>query len=180
MKQPFVRLGVIIILAITSLFVARATTFSALAVQHGAQADGGYTVYLPAVLKPPCNDFSASAYLVASRPVLTVGETVTVTGALVNDGCTRLGAPYFVSLSDPTTILSPSRNSIGYFVVVPPDGYQETSFVFQAVASGPVTMTLVASYEILEDSLPPGAVGGVAANPLIIRVMPVSAQEASR
>jgi hypothetical protein len=180
MKQPFVRLGVIIILTITGLFVARATAFLALAAQHGAQADGGYVVYLPAVFKPPCTDFSASAYLVASQPVLTVGETVTVTGALVNDGCARLGAPYFVSLPDPTAILSPSRNSIGYFVVIPPGGYQATSFAFQTIASGPVTVTFMASYEILEDSLPPGAIGGVAADPLIIRVLPISAQEESK
>ena len=167
------RLGLVVILVIASLLSTRAIVSPALAVSHGARADGGYTVYLPAIFKPPCTDFSASLYSAASTPVLTTGNVVTVTGVLVNDGCARLGAPWFSVYADPTTTLTITNSHNGYFLSVLPGNYLETKFVFHAAGDGPATVTMQVQYEVLAEGLPPGAQDARVASPLLIRVLPV-------
>lgn len=174
MRKPLVQLRLVIILAVASSLLARAVVFPAFAMRHNTHTNGDYTVYLPIISKPPCEDFSASLYSAASKAVLTAGETITVTGVLVNDGCARLGAPYFGIHVIPTTIMTPSESYNGYFLSVQPGSFQETRFVLQAMSAGPVTVTMGVSYEILGEGIPPGAVGGRAAHPLLIRVVPIS------
>jgi len=73
-----------------------------------AQSIGDYKIYLPIVSKPHCiYTYPPIAYVAVSKPVVRVGEIVTVTGALYNE-CTPVGNPEYHMFAQPEGILSPS------------------------------------------------------------------------
>jgi hypothetical protein len=127
-----------------------------------------YQVYLPFVSKPPCTPTKATAYVATSKPVVRVGEIVTVTGALVND-CAPVGHPFYGISSQPEGILYPS-SATGYGdpPAIAYGSYQEITFTVQAVGTGVVTITFGAIYE----TQPPGHWDSVGSSPFVMRVLP--------
>ncbi|CAG0950834.1 hypothetical protein ANRL3_00227 [Anaerolineae bacterium] len=123
-------------------------------------------VYLPIVANS-CITHQVGAYLSASRPVISTGESITVTGAVVSDGCPFVGAPIFYVYSDPTGILQPAVAIVVSNPHVPPSKYREVSATFMAVGEGPVTFTLSISY--MTSDLPWNFADS---SPIVVRVLP--------
>jgi hypothetical protein len=133
-------IATILLTAVCLLLVAGGVT-------HAQPPGTGYTVYLPIVAKPPCVRTPASIYIAVSDPIVRVGESVTVTGALFNE-CAIVGEPYYILFAEPEGILDPSR-----VMSVPlPSGigigmYQEFTFTVKAVEPGAVSIRVGSSYE---------------------------------
>ena len=136
------------------------------------QSGSSYTVYLPIVTKPFCSP-RVTAYTAASRPVVRVGEIVTLTGAIVNE-CSRLvGEPYFAAYLNPTGILSPTQLGVVGSYAVPIGEYRTLTLTLLAVDTGPVTITSGMNYESLNDYTPPMFYWDtVGAYPIVVRVLP--------
>ena len=137
-----------------------------------AQPTGDYKVYLPVVSKPHCTyTYPPIAYVAVSKPVVRVGEIVTVTGALYNE-CTPLGNPEYHMFARPEGILSPS---LAITHVLPPfvayGSYQEFTLTVQAVGEGEVNVIANAVFEV---TISPtrAFVSGVDSRPAVMRVLP--------
>lgn len=167
------KLTAILLLAIICLSLVVSGISSPQPVAH-AQVTGDYKVYLPVVAKPPCTYVRATAYVAVNRPIMRVGDLVTVAGALMND-CTLIGQPRYHLGTQPEGLLFPSYiitdiypTSIDY------GAYQEFTFTVQAIQAGVVSITVAASYETRLPDWPPGmwtwdaAVSG----PAVIRILP--------
>jgi hypothetical protein len=139
---------------------------------HAQSPDDNYTVYLPFVSKPDCTytvtsaQASLAAYVVASSPVVRIGDIVTVTGAIVNDGCRAIGRPYIGVALSPLGILSPTVEHRDPYDSVPGFGYELVQVPMLATGTGPVAMTLQMVYEP-----GPALIGVVRSDPTIIRVL---------
>jgi hypothetical protein len=107
-----------------------------------------YTVYLPVVSKP-CPLFgSVPAYMTSDRPIVRVGDTVTVTGAMLNE-CGLVLAPGFTVRPYPTNVLTPSVVSVGsgsYADAIGVGSYRTFTMTFQATMPGTVTLSGYATY----------------------------------
>ncbi len=133
-----------------------------------------YKVYLPLVAKPPCTPTRATAYVATSKPVVRVGEIMTVTGAIVNE-CSLVGIPGFRVFAEPSGILTPSLAMRGgYPSSVPIDGYEEVTFTLQAVGTGVVTVTVTVTYETVNYNFDPPVLyfDIVGSSPTVVRVLP--------
>ncbi len=73
-----------LVLTAISLLLTVALTVIAVGISTAQQDD--HKVYLPILTKPPCEDRRVSAWLMADRPVVRVGETFTVTIAVISEG----------------------------------------------------------------------------------------------
>ena len=137
------------------------------------KADLDYQMYLPLVSNPPClytvtsTQASLTAYLVASSPVVRIGEIVTATGAIINDGCRAIYRSYIGIGTDPPGILSPTIDQRDPYDPVPAFGYELVQVPMLATGTGPVTMTLQMVYEP-----GPALIGYVHSDPTVIRVLP--------
>jgi hypothetical protein len=136
-------------------------------------SSSSYVVYLPVIESPPCADplIGGELYATTSASIVHVGEIVTVTGTLYNNGCGELGQPFVYANVDASAILSPTRgtyipclNPLGY---TQPGHYCVVQFTYMAADSGPVTTALGAQYEPF-----PGRIGSVQSGPIPIRVIP--------
>jgi hypothetical protein len=139
-------------------------------VSTAQQGNPNYKVYLPFVSNPPCTITTtiATAYLVASSPVVRTGDIVTATGAIVNDGCRAIGRPYIgVQTDPPPGILEQILPHPKPWDDVPPFGHELVQIPMLATDIGPVTMTLQMVYEP-----GPALIGVIRSEPTVIRVLP--------
>jgi hypothetical protein len=143
------RLLVSIVLSAICLLIVAA------GVRSAEQPQLNYTVYLPFVSKPPCTPTRATTYIATSKPVIRVGEIITVTSAIVNECNPLVGQPWIGVTASPPGILSPTEQTRTLYTDVPSGTYTETQFLLQAIGTGPVTVTIGVSYETLNDSNPP-------------------------
>ncbi len=144
-------------------------------VSTARQNDLNYAVYLPLVARNwPCLPKGTTAYVATSKPVVRVGEILTVTGALVNECNPLVGEPFFAVYAEPSGILSPSVATLyGFPPSVPIGGYEEVTFTLQAVGTGVVTVTVGVNYETLNNGNPPGFYfDSVGSSPTVVRVLP--------
>ena len=131
-----------------------------------AQQDD-HRVYLPIVAKPPCDSTGpTAAYISTNRPVVKVGEMVTVTGAIVSDGCPFEGSPVFYIYSNPAGILQPTLVA-GSFDPIQTRTYRETYGWFHAMSTGPVTFTM-----LINARLTGSTHQWIESSPVMIRVLP--------
>jgi hypothetical protein len=133
------------------------------------------TVYLPIVARNwPCVPKGTTAYIATSKPVVRVGEIMTVTAAIVNECNPLVGNLLFGVFAEPSGILSPSYTQrYGFPPSIPIGGYEEVTFTLQAIGSGVVTVTTGATYETTIGCNPPGfCYNGVESSPTIVRVLP--------
>jgi hypothetical protein len=127
--------------------------------------------YLP-IISVPCLR-ETSAYMTANAPLIHVGETLTVTGAIVNECSRMVGQPYFGVWTQPTEILTPTWVLDVTHTSVGPGHYLMFTVTLQAISTGSVTLAGGVGYETLNDDVPPGYYwNSVAANSIVVRVMP--------
>lgn len=152
-----------------SLVIAVVLSLMALPSAQPANSQANSEIFLPVVTKPECRMEDAlnsgSAYSSSSAAVLRVGETMTVTGYLINDGCAHFIGAYTYVTGD--VVLSPVQasgpaSSTG-------DGLLFTAqFTFQAVSPGTAVIDVFTSWEFREWR---GIHDGARAAPLTIRVI---------
>jgi hypothetical protein len=115
------------------------------------------------------------AYVLASKPVVRVGEIVTLTGAIMNECARLVWEPYFSARTEPHGILSPAVVGVVGYYSVPIREFRELALTLLAVGTGPVTITSWMIYEALNDYDPPMYHWDfVAADPIVVRVFPNS------
>lgn len=101
---------------------------------------------------PGCETHTASVVLSASPENLRVGDTVTVTVKLNNEGCVGLGLPQYrlAAQSDgATSIFEPANpEPVVHSLGVGPGQSDAAEFGLEAVAGGQATVTASVSYEV--------------------------------
>jgi hypothetical protein len=124
-----------------------------------------------------CEMHTASMMLAASVTVLEVGEAVSVTVTLSNEGCVTLGMPQYwlgVASVEEESIFDPSQpEPVVHYLGVSPGQSDMAEFVLRAVKSGQVTLTASASFEVhLGYPGPAYWAGSNVKEPLIVTVKP--------
>jgi hypothetical protein len=126
MKPRFVVIIVCVIAVVRLLAAAGVSSARQTVLDH--------FVYLPIVAKLPCEDLTVSAYIMAEKPVVRVGDVFTVTVAVVSDGC--------ADAFDITPWAGASFTSplVAQDIAQPPDihagEYTQAVFTFQAISPG--------------------------------------------
>lgn len=124
-----------------------------------------------------CETHSTSTVLAASATTLEVGEEITVTVALSNEGCVALGIPQYRLYVEPAgdvAILDPSQpDPVVHSLGVSPGQSDAAEFILRAVNSGETTITATASFEVHLD-YPGPAYWGISSTeePLVVVVVP--------
>jgi hypothetical protein len=165
MRRLVMRSSMVLAIVVCSLVLTSESAFST-GIAH-TDAEDDYFIYLPLVSRS-CGDYSV--YSAASTPLLSVGETITVTGALVNDGCANLGYPQFLVFTEPDALMLPNHDSVSHGITIQPGYYDNAQFTLRAVSAGQVTVTVSANFEI-NYSDGRHAWGRRDAVPLIIRIL---------
>ncbi len=130
-----------------------------------------HTLYLPFVVKP-CGT-EASAYMTASDPLIHIGDTLTVTGAIVNECARQMGKPSMIVRVQSTGILTPSIVGYDTFDSLGNGQYRTFTVTFQAIGPGEMTLEGYVIFENVNDYNPPMEYWDVAhAQPIVVRVMP--------
>jgi len=124
-----------------------------------------------------CEMHTASMMLAASVTVLEVGEAITVTVTLSNEGCATLGMPQYwlgVASVEEESIFDPSEpEPVVHYLAVSPGQSDMAEFVLRAVKSGQATLTASASFEVhLGYPGPAYWAGSNTKEPLIVTVKP--------
>jgi hypothetical protein len=135
-----------------------------------------HQVFLPIAHHAECKTHTASMGLSATATTLHVGEVVTVTAGLSNEGCVALGLPLY-SLSWDTDETEPIFEAttpleVVHYLAVVPGEYDEAQFVLRAVGAAQATLRAYASFEVHLGYPGPAYWGSASAPPLVITVMP--------
>jgi hypothetical protein len=99
-----------------------------------------------------CPSHTASLSLAASGTTLAVGEQVTVTATLSNDGCGMLGLPAYRLIFDPgqsqrgLELVSPE--SVNHSLGISAGEADQAEFVLRAVRAGEVRVRGTVSFEV--------------------------------
>ncbi len=165
------KLSLVVVLALAAVLSLAAVLFVP-GSSSARPSDLGNNVYLPIVAKPPCLPAGPTAYVSTSDPVVRVGETLTVVGALVND-CAWVGEPLFGVGAYPSGVLSLTGQFDFRYPSVPKGEYRQATFTLQAVNPGVVTVTTAMNYETPADGDPPQwKFVNVWSGPAVVRVLP--------
>ncbi len=139
-----------------------------------------YPVYLPLVTNDyngiQCETHAASLTLSATPTTLTVGQAVTVTATLANEGCGMLGVPLYsldVQSSEAQPIFDPmDPEPVLHHVGIGLGDSDSAEFVMQTLAPGQATLYGSVSYEVHLGFPGPAYWSGSSAGPLVITVTP--------
>jgi hypothetical protein len=101
--------------------------------------------YLP-IISVPCLR-ETSAYMTASAPLIHVGDTLTVTGAIVNECAQLVGAPVFVVYPQLAGVLTPNVVDDSKGGSVGAGQYLTFTMTLQAIGAGDVTLKGSATFE---------------------------------
>ncbi len=126
----------------------------------------------PAPTPLPCETHTAAMELSASATTLTVGDVVTITVTLRNQGCSPLGLPKYtlrstLSLFDPAT-----PEDVTHYLAVQPGQADTAEFRLRVIEAGQATLTAGASFEVHLGYPGPAYWAGSSAAPLVITVSP--------
>ena len=123
-----------------------------------------------------CETDTASMALSASAVTLKMGEAVTVTATLMNQGCAGLGLPQYrlyVEAEGKEPILTPDKPApIVHQLAVAPGRSDATAFSLRAVGAGRVTLKASSSYEVHLGYPGPAYWGNASSQSLVINVSP--------
>ena len=127
-------------------------SFRSTATPDVAQArQSPHQALLPLVRNGECRGHAASMSLASSTMSMAVGDVVTVTVTLANEGCASLGLPQYrlsVRSSGAEPTLDPSHpEPIVNYLGVGPGDRDLAQFVLRAVRDGQATVTASASFE---------------------------------
>jgi hypothetical protein len=125
------------------------------------------TTVTPATVTPTiatvCEEHTSSTFLSVSSESLKVGDTVTVTVRLENEGCVGLGMPeyrlYIQSDGSDPIFMPDSPEPVIHYLTVLPGESDAVEFELTAVASGQAALTASSSFEVHPD-YPGGAYWG--------------------
>ena len=99
-----------------------------------------------------CKSHTASTSISSTATTLQVGDVVTVTLTLSNEGCVALGLPQYrlqVRSQEPGSFLEPSDpEPIVHYLAVGPGQSDAADFVLRAAESGRTTLSDSASFEV--------------------------------
>ena len=99
-----------------------------------------------------CESHTASMSISSTATTLHVGETVTVTVTLNNEGCVALGLPQYrlqVRSLEPGSLFEPSDpEPIMHSLAVAPGQSDTADFVLRAAESGRATLSASGSFEV--------------------------------
>jgi hypothetical protein len=131
--------------------------------------------YLPVIIAPCVRE--ASAYMTASDPLIHVSDTLTVTGAIVNECAKLVGKPSLVVKVQSTGVLTPLAVGDPTYASVGIGQYLTFTVALQAIGPGEETIDGFVTFENMNDNNPPMEYWDVAiAQPITIRVVPNSVQ----
>ena len=135
-----------------------------------------HQIFLPVVYHAECKTHTAFMGLSATATTLHVGEEVTVTAGLSNQGCVALGLPLYWLLWD-TAETEPIFEAITplqvvHYLAVAPGEYDEAEFVLRAVGASQATLRAYASFEVHLGYPGPAYWGSSSAPQLLITVIP--------
>lgn len=123
-----------------------------------------------------CTTHTAVMTLAATATTLQVGQVVTVTVTLANQGCASMGMPQYRLAIQPegtTPIFDPADPQPVTHGVGLGQGNSDTAeFVLQATAPGRATLSGSASFEVHLGYPGPAYWGSAATDPLVISVTP--------
>ena len=123
-----------------------------------------------------CETHTASMTLSATVASPEVGEVVTITAALANEGCVGLGIPQYrlyVQSDEPQPTFDPSDpEPVAHYLEIAPGESDKAEFVLQAVRPGEATLRGSASFEVHLGYPGPAYWGSSSSGPLVITVMP--------
>jgi hypothetical protein len=130
-------------------------------------------VFLPHVQNGACTTHTASLTLSAPTAV-RVGDVVTITARLSNDGCANIGLPLYrlsVQPDGAKSLFDPASPSpVEHYVGIAPGGSDSAVFVLRAIRAGQATVSATASYEVHLGYPGPAYWGISSAVPIIIPV----------
>lgn len=136
------------------------------------------TVSGPASLPTPpplsCDTHTAGVELSASPPTLRVGELVTVTVTLRNQGCSQLGLPRYSLVLTPTRFDPGNPPEVIHSLAILPGGSDTAEFVLRAVEAGLTSFDAYTTFEVLLNTPPPTAGVANTTAPLTINVLPAA------
>ena len=135
-----------------------------------------HQVFLPVVRKGECQTHAASMALSTTATTLCVGEKVTVTSTLYNQGCAALGLPLHTpgweSQAAEPIIEALTPLPVIHYLAVAPGNYDQADFMLQAVGAGQATLRAYASFEVHLGYPGPAYWASSSALPLVITWTP--------
>lgn len=126
----------------------------------------------PALLS--CETYTAAVELSASATMLRVGEVVTITVTLNNQGCSPMGLPRYSLASVPILFDPANPAEVMHSLAILPGGSDTGEFVLRAVETGQATFDAYTRFEVLQSTPPPTAGGAKTTAPFVINVLPVA------
>jgi len=155
---------------LVALFLGACTPATGMPPSAPAKAPGD-----AATATPACETHTAEVTLSVTPENPKVGEILTITAALRNDGCAMLGIPQYrlsVNPADSQSLLAPPKQATVTHSAGLGRGETDTAaFVTRAVAAGQATATVFVSFEV-HLGYPGPAYWGSAAGELPITVVP--------
>lgn len=123
-----------------------------------------------------CETHTASMTLSATVTTLEVGEVITVTATLANEGCVGLGIPQYRLYveSDELQPIFDCNNPepVVHYLRIAPRESDKAEFVLQVVGPGQVMLRASASFEVHLGYPGPAYWGSSSSGPLVITVTP--------
>jgi hypothetical protein len=157
------------LLAVVGLLIAPVSPAQAWA-DSRTPIPNAYVAYLPLVVTPPCSGYTAYQYASVNEPVVGVGEPFTITGVLMNEGCTVLSHLVYAAWIHSSTgeaVVEPGYTDF----VVGPQREDRIQWTFALTDTGEYTITVGASFLAEPPSYEePGMWGGADSRPVVIRV----------
>jgi hypothetical protein len=128
--------------------------------------------FLPLVLRS--YPYPATFTIESSAAVVAVGDVITVSGSLTNDGSQILQLPSYRLAISPESALSPAQRIEARQIKIPPGGSDTFEFSPPSIAlqPGSVTVTALVSVVVYSYSDPFSREIQITSAPLVISVMP--------
>lgn len=121
-----------------------------------------------------CTAYTASMTLSATATTVKVGDVVTVTATLANQGCVALGLPQYRLAIQPAGAQPPfdppNPEPVVHNLGVGIGQSDKADFTLRAVAPGQATLSATTSFEVHYGYPGPATWGGAAAAPLVVNV----------
>lgn len=121
-----------------------------------------------------CRTHSASMRLTATATTIQVGETVTLTATLSNEGCANLGLPLYrlyIENHETASVFDPDPpEPVTHYLGIPPGASDQVEFVLTAASPGRATLRVTVSFEVHLGYPGPAYWSGSSTQPLEIQV----------
>ena len=165
-------LSLVVLLAVVGASLVIAGVAGAEQPSAGAHPPSyGFAAYLP-LLTNDCTP-KVTAYISVDRPVVRVGEEMTLTGAIVNECSPLVGEPGFTAYPQPSGVLSQTTPMAVGLYAVGIGEYRVLTLTLRAVGKGQVTINAGMSFETVTNDNPPAYYwSSVSAQPIVVRVLP--------